>query len=116
MNIKYPPKTVVNYDLYLFDEKVCNFPCLVAVNLSCFLLFSGLLTAINCFNVKWATRVQDIFTTTKIIALVVIILTGLWALIGGETSNIQNPMEGTNTSPGYIALSFYSGLFSYAGW
>uniref|UniRef100_A0A1B6D737 Amino acid permease/ SLC12A domain-containing protein n=1 Tax=Clastoptera arizonana TaxID=38151 RepID=A0A1B6D737_9HEMI len=75
-----------------------------------------LLTAINCFNVKWATRVQDIFTTTKIIALVVIVITGVWALIGGETSNIQNPMEATNTSPGYIALSFYSGLFSYAGW
>lgn len=65
---------------------------------------------------KWATRVQDIFTATKILALIIIILSGLWVLIGGGTENIRHPMEGTNTEPGYIALSFYSGLFSYAGW
>lgn len=79
-------------------------------------IITCLLTAINCYNVKWATRVQDIFTATKILALVIIILSGLWVLIGGGTENVRHPMEGTNTEPGYIALSFYSGLFSYAGW
>ncbi|XP_054282679.1 Y+L amino acid transporter 2 [Macrosteles quadrilineatus] len=75
-----------------------------------------LLTAINCYNVKWATRVQDVFTATKILALVVIVLAGLWFLLSGETGNVSKPFEGTNFEPGYIALSFYSGLFSYAGW
>ncbi|KAK3921848.1 Large neutral amino acids transporter small subunit 2 [Frankliniella fusca] len=74
------------------------------------------LTAINCYNVKWATRVQDLFTGTKLLALVVIILTGLYALGAGKTENFQQPFQNTITSPGYIALSFYSGLFSYAGW
>ncbi|XP_052132871.1 large neutral amino acids transporter small subunit 2 [Frankliniella occidentalis] len=74
------------------------------------------LTAINCYNVKWATRVQDLFTGTKLLALVVIILTGLYALGAGKTENFQQPFQNTITSPGHIALSFYSGLFSYAGW
>ncbi|XP_076544477.1 L-type amino acid transporter minidiscs isoform X3 [Osmia lignaria lignaria] len=76
----------------------------------------GLLTAINCYNVKWATRVQDIFTGTKIFALLIIMAAGLWWLCMGHTENFRHPMDGTNTQPGYIALAVYSGLFSYSGW
>ncbi|XP_018347860.1 PREDICTED: large neutral amino acids transporter small subunit 2 [Trachymyrmex septentrionalis] len=75
-----------------------------------------LLTVINCYNVKWATRVQDIFTGTKIFALVIIMVAGVWWLCMGHTENFQHPMSGTNTQPGYIALAVYSGLFSYSGW
>lgn len=75
-----------------------------------------LLTAINCYNVKWATRVQDFFTATKIFALLIIIIAGLVWLCQGHTENFQRPMAGTNTQPGYIALAIYSGLFSYSGW
>ncbi|XP_046385826.1 Y+L amino acid transporter 2 [Ischnura elegans] len=83
---------------------------LLAALITCFL------TAINCKNVKWATRVQDAFTATKILALVVIIIAGLVALAIGETNNLSNINQDANWDPGYIALSFYSGLFSYAGW
>lgn len=75
-----------------------------------------LLTFINCYNVKWATRVQDSFTFGKIIALLVIIAAGLVHMGVGNTQNFENAFEGTTTEPGYVALSFYSGLFSYAGW
>ncbi|XP_033333570.1 L-type amino acid transporter minidiscs [Megalopta genalis] len=75
-----------------------------------------LLTVINCYNVKWATRVQDIFTATKIFALVIIIVAGFWWLCTGHTENFHRPMANTNTQPGYIALAIYSGLFSYSGW
>lgn len=82
----------------------------------CTFLLSGLLTAINCYNVKWATRVQDIFTGTKILALLVIIVTGGYVLTTGHIGSFQDPMAGTSVEPGYIALAFYSGLFSYSGW
>ncbi|KAH0563946.1 large neutral amino acids transporter small subunit 1 [Cotesia glomerata] len=75
-----------------------------------------LLTAINCYNVKWATRIQDIFTGTKIFALIVIIGAGFWHLFAIGPENLINPMGGTNASPGYIAVAVYSGLFSYSGW
>ncbi|GLG95849.1 Y+L amino acid transporter 2 [Gryllus bimaculatus] len=76
----------------------------------------GLLTVINCYNVKWATRVQDIFTGTKILALIIIIIAGLYALFAYGSPNFDRPMSGSTVEPGYIALAFYSGLFSYSGW
>lgn len=75
-----------------------------------------LLTIINCYNVKWVTRVQDSFTATKIFALGIIVVAGFWYLFSGHTEHFQEPMAETNTNPGSIALAFYSGLFSYSGW
>lgn len=75
-----------------------------------------LLTFINCYNVKWATLVQDSLMFAKVIALVIIIIAGIVHLAQGNTGNLQNMFEGTTTDPGIICLSFYSGLFSYAGW
>ncbi|XP_011314128.1 large neutral amino acids transporter small subunit 1 [Fopius arisanus] len=75
-----------------------------------------LLTAINCYNVKWATRVQDVFTGTKIFALIIIIATGLYYFSTNDSVPFSQPMKGTNTEPGYLALAIYSGLFSYSGW
>lgn len=71
---------------------------------------------INCYNVKWVTRVTDIFTATKIAALLLIVAFGVYHVIGGNTEYFEDPMKGSKTSPGHIALAFYSGLFSYSGW
>jgi len=75
-----------------------------------------LLTAINCQNVKWATRVQDAFSVTKVFALIVVIIAGLVYLGGGHMHNWTEPFQDSSTSPGRIVLAFYSGLFSFAGW
>ncbi|XP_022235558.1 Y+L amino acid transporter 1-like, partial [Limulus polyphemus] len=83
---------------------------------SCFDSFLGLIIFINCYNVRWATRVQDVLTLSKVIALIVIIIAGLVHIGLGHTEHFENAFEGTNTEPGYIALAFYSGIFSYAGW
>ncbi|KAG8570481.1 hypothetical protein GDO81_011288 [Engystomops pustulosus] len=74
------------------------------------------LTFINCVDVKWGTRVQDVFTYAKISALLVIILVGLVKIGQGEIDNLRAPFEGTTTNVGFMALALYSALYSYSGW
>ncbi|XP_066289388.1 large neutral amino acids transporter small subunit 1-like [Branchiostoma lanceolatum] len=76
------------------------------------------LTAINCGKVRWATRVMDLFTAAKLLALALIIGLGVMQLAKGETQHLQpeRSFRGTSGSVGGIALAFYSGLFAYGGW
>ncbi|CAG2115890.1 unnamed protein product, partial [Medioppia subpectinata] len=79
---------------------------------------TGLLTFVNCWDVKWSTRVQDFFTYGKLLALVTIIITGIVQLSKGHTEHFtfeQDPAV-PHVDITTIALSFYSGLFAYNGW
>ncbi|KAH9529562.1 Y+L amino acid transporter 2 [Dermatophagoides farinae] len=60
-----------------------------------------LLTFVNCYNVKWATRVQNSFTFAKVLALIIIIVCGIIQLVKGNDRNLAYPasFEGTTTSP-----------------
>ncbi|XP_074604360.1 large neutral amino acids transporter small subunit 2 isoform X2 [Brevipalpus obovatus] len=73
-----------------------------------------ILTFVNCWDVKWSTRVQDFFTYGKLLALGLIIGTGIIELAKGETQHFN--FDGSETKITKIALSFYSGLFAYNGW
>jgi amino acid transporter len=50
-------------------------------------LFSilGILTFINVYSVRAATRIQDIFTVAKILALIIITLTGIVLMCQGKS-------------------------------
>ncbi|GAB0087400.1 Y+L amino acid transporter 2 [Sergentomyia squamirostris] len=72
------------------------------------------LTFVNCWDVKWATKVQDVFTFAKLLALFVIIFVGAYLLFTGHVEYFT--FENTKSDVSSIALSFYSGLFAYNGW
>ncbi|CAG9863344.1 unnamed protein product [Phyllotreta striolata] len=74
-----------------------------------------LLTAVNCLSVRWAMRIQSVFTYAKISALIAIILAGVYHVSSGHTENFRNSFDGHYDLP-QIALSFYSGLFAFGGW
>ena len=51
--------------------------------------FSGILAFINCWNVRWATAVQDVFTYAKLLALFIIMATGVVQLGKGESVKLN---------------------------
>ncbi|EFO98922.1 hypothetical protein CRE_19703 [Caenorhabditis remanei] len=84
-------------------------------------LFAGciiaVLTFINCWDVRMATRTNDFFTITKLLALSLIIVSGGYWLSLGHVDNLVMPdvNEGTQTKLAAIAMAFYSGVFSFSG-
>ncbi|KAK6168507.1 hypothetical protein SNE40_021023 [Patella caerulea] len=74
------------------------------------------LTAINVFNVKWATKVQAIITASKLSALIMVIVIGLIWIVQGNTINFQNPFANSDYSAGSVAIAFYSGFWAFGGW
>ncbi|KAH7642158.1 Y+L amino acid transporter 2 isoform X2 [Dermatophagoides farinae] len=94
----------------------CDPPADAVRYLACICI--GLLTFVNCWDVKWSTRVQDFFTYGKLLALCTIIITGIVQLFKGNVEYFtfkQDPLV-ENVDISTIALSFYSGLFAYNGW
>nr|XP_054772585.1 Y+L amino acid transporter 2-like [Lytechinus pictus] len=72
------------------------------------------ITFVNCWDVKLSSRLQNVTSFTKLVALGVIIVMGVVKLANGHTENFQNPFASTNIQG--LAPAFYSCLFSYAGW
>ena len=74
------------------------------------------LTLLNCWSTRVTTQLQNVVMVTKLLALGLVIVGGGMAFYSGKVTMFDNMWEGTATDPGQIAVSFYSGIFSYAGW
>lgn len=56
---------------------------MIAVDCSLMCVFTVFLTWVNCSSVRWGTRIQDIFTVGKLLALVLIIVVGMVQIAKG---------------------------------
>lgn len=74
-------------------------------------------TFVNGCDMRWVAQLQKLFMAAKVLALGLIVATGCTVyFIQGEARGFVEPFAETSTDPSLISLSFYSGLFSYAGW
>uniref|UniRef100_A0A3P8X4G8 Solute carrier family 7 member 10 n=1 Tax=Cynoglossus semilaevis TaxID=244447 RepID=A0A3P8X4G8_CYNSE len=78
-----------------------------------------LLTWVNCSSVRMATRIQDVFTVGKLMALGLIIVVGLVQIFNGNyeglTPQVAFSMDRA-PSVGQIALAFLQASFAFSGW
>lgn len=92
----------------------CNAPYdavrLIAAAIIC------LLTAVNCWKVKWGAFLQVVSTVAKVLALIVVVIAGLVKLGQGFDQNFEDSFKGSKLNPGDMALALYSALYSYSGW
>ncbi|KAK2088160.1 hypothetical protein P7K49_034067 [Saguinus oedipus] len=78
-----------------------------------------LLTWVNSSSVRWATRIQDVFTGGKLLALSLIIGVGLLQIFQGHFEELRpsNAFAFWMTpSVGHLALAFLQGSFAFSGW
>ncbi|XP_028610021.1 asc-type amino acid transporter 1 [Grammomys surdaster] len=78
-----------------------------------------LLTWVNSSSVRWATRIQVIFTGGKLLALSLIITVGFVQIFQGHFEELRPTNAFTfwmTPSVGHLALAFLQGSFAFSGW
>ncbi|XP_077982159.1 b(0,+)-type amino acid transporter 1-like isoform X2 [Glandiceps talaboti] len=92
----------------------CGAPDIVVKLLAAASIF--IITWVNCYSVKWATSVQNVFTAAKLACIVIIIMIGFVRLGQGHTEYLTKSFEGSSSKGFAYAVAFYQGLWAYDGW
>lgn len=71
---------------------------------------------LNSMSVTWTARIQIFLTFSKLLAIAIIIVPGMYQLFKGETRNFENAFDLSNVQLSSMPLAFYSGMYAYAGW
>ncbi|ESO96320.1 hypothetical protein LOTGIDRAFT_144086 [Lottia gigantea] len=90
-----------------------------SMNLGVKLLAGWILVTVvvaNCLYMKYVRRIQTFLSSTKITALLLIIIGGIYELALGETEYLDSPFAGTTEEPGGMAIAIFYSIFSYGGW
>lgn len=75
-----------------------------------------LLAITNTVSVRLVSSLQGIFTTTKVLALIVITVGGIIYMSKGQLQNFDNSFEGSSTDITKLALAAYSCMWAYGGY
>ena len=75
-------------------------------------------TAVNCFGIRFSARLNVVFSTAKILAIVTVVVCGVTWLAQGRLSETLKPpfFRGSKWKAGKIGHAFYGGLWAYGGW
>lgn len=76
------------------------------------------ITYINCVSTKVGTYTNNIFTASKVAALILLIFMGIYQTAKGTNDNLKSDVmwKETTTSIGAYAEATLAGLFAYQGW
>ncbi|XP_063951515.1 Y+L amino acid transporter 2-like isoform X2 [Lytechinus pictus] len=78
-----------------------------------FLLF---VLAVNGISARLASRLAGVLCVTKVVGLAIIIVTGMYNLSKGYTSNFREPFSLASYDPALLPTGLLSGLWAYNGW
>lgn len=106
--------TFSKYVIQPLFKSDCPIPIMAIRMVATLIIF--LLTFLNATYIKLVTKLQNIFLFAKILAMSVIIISGLVWLCMGHYQNLTNVFQNSSSSPGKYATGFYSSVFSYTGW
>jgi amino acid transporter len=73
---------------------------------------------VNLFSLKrYASRLQIFFTTAKLLAVLIVIFTGVYYLFFLDGfDNYKAPFQDSDVAPGNLASALFWGLWAYYGY